>query len=679
MSTKISNMAATGNQICIFEEIFEDTKANEMVCMVTFNELPQLLNQTRLQIARSHISLLISIMNRNSGESLEQKIISNRPTLGIGASTSMEKQCNKDISLRLDLDNYYILKTLLTINWDDNVSNVGDIITNEIDDKMLSELDDKVVGELMHRLEKKYKALVFNYGQTPIVGFYKYNNTPYDLITCLTVKILTHPRLMERLDIIFKIRPIYISSINSINSINKQNILCINNDGKYQINKIIIHIQEFIEMMHLAFEDMGTPDMEMLEAELFLHCGISYDLMMESVLNFNKFQLIDMDAKKLLGFVPDKTITNTNTATNTLTKDIAKTLNNIKIFGIKYNDTNLSHDFDGGSNLLFHGSPMINWHSLLYNGPYVPNKSNKLIDNGAVYGIGIYLSPNSNTSIGFTGSKLVNKIIMVDGISIDKYGNDKVMMGIFQIKGNMSRYKKASSVYVCPDTDQLCLKYLIYGDSNSIQKINVYLDKFIKYGAETIVKDIKQKQGMRGAKRLMGEIKQMTARDGKLYDDGLKFNFKLVGDSINIWNITLPMEDNFKDSDYEPNSNNQPDIYKDAKKYKVANLEIEITFPDNYPFAPPFVRIVSPRFKFMTGHITSGGSVCTELLTHGGWVATTCVISLILMLKQNMYNGKARIDDTKLGQVYGYQEATAAYNRMLTNHPEWQAKPTSRR
>jgi len=34
---------------------------------------------------------------------------------------------------------------------------------------------------------------------------------------------------------------------------------------------------------------------------------------------------------------------------------------------------------------------------------------------------------------------------------------------------------------------------------------------------------------------------------------------------------------------------------------------------------PPFVRIIRPRFRFLTGHITVGGSICLQVLTVSGW------------------------------------------------------------
>lgn len=39
-------------------------------------------------------------------------------------------------------------------------------------------------------------------------------------------------------------------------------------------------------------------------------------------------------------------------------------------------------------------------------------------------------------------------------------------------------------------------------------------------------------------------------------------------------------------------------------------------FPPNFPFAPPFIRVIRPRFMFRTGHVTIGGSICTEMLTN---------------------------------------------------------------
>lgn len=66
-------------------------------------------------------------------------------------------------------------------------------------------------------------------------------------------------------------------------------------------------------------------------------------------------------------------------------------------------------------------------------------------------------------------------------------------------------------------------------------------------------------------------------------------------------------------------------------------IEMEMQFPKEYPMFPPFVRVIRPRFKFLTGknhdfvtdsnkhmishkgHVTIGGSICMEMLTRSGW------------------------------------------------------------
>jgi hypothetical protein len=49
------------------------------------------------------------------------------------------------------------------------------------------------------------------------------------------------------------------------------------------------------------------------------------------------------------------------------------------------------------------------------------------------------------------------------------------------------------------------------------------------------------------------------------------------------------------------------------------HITLRVAFPPNYPFAPPYVRVIKPRFQFRTGHVTIGGSICMEMLTNMGW------------------------------------------------------------
>ena len=50
------------------------------------------------------------------------------------------------------------------------------------------------------------------------------------------------------------------------------------------------------------------------------------------------------------------------------------------------------------------------------------------------------------------------------------------------------------------------------------------------------------------------------------------------------------------------------------KKRGIEFIKLAITFPKGYPFDPPFIRVVEPRFAFHSGHVTIGGSICAEYL-----------------------------------------------------------------
>lgn len=93
----------------------------------------------------------------------------------------------------------------------------------------------------------------------------------------------------------------------------------------------------------------------------------------------------------------------------------------------------------------------------------------------------------------------------------------------------------------------------------------------------------------------------------------------------------------------------------------------EIWFGKNYPRTPPFVRVVSPRLEFHTGHITVGGSVCTELLTISGWRPELSGENLILFLHQLLIDGGARVDFVNRSP-YSFHEARDAYVRVAKHH-----------
>ncbi len=60
----------------------------------------------------------------------------------------------------------------------------------------------------------------------------------------------------------------------------------------------------------------------------------------------------------------------------------------------------------------------------------------------------------------------------------------------------------------------------------------------------------------------------------------------------------------------------------------------------DYPAQPFFLRVVTPRCVWYTGHVTAGGSICIEALTlsggPNGWTSALCVESVLTLVITNM-------------------------------------------
>ena len=51
-----------------------------------------------------------------------------------------------------------------------------------------------------------------------------------------------------------------------------------------------------------------------------------------------------------------------------------------------------------------------------------------------------------------------------------------------------------------------------------------------------------------------------------------------------------------------------------------------------------------PRFKYQTGHVTVGGSICMESLTPSGWSSARSIESYMVEILSLLNVGEARID-----------------------------------
>ncbi|KAK4240257.1 hypothetical protein C8A03DRAFT_13387 [Achaetomium macrosporum] len=120
-------------------------------------------------------------------------------------------------------------------------------------------------------------------------------------------------------------------------------------------------------------------------------------------------------------------------------------------------------------------------------------------------------------------------------------------------------------------------------------------------------------------------------------------------------------------------------LAQDMKSAGITSVVLELRFGPDFPFSPPFVRVVRPRFlSFMAGgggHVTAGGAMCMELLTSTGWSPANSMESVFLQVRMALCNLEprpARLDPAvRSGQNlgdYAVGEAIDAYIRAANAH-----------
>jgi len=108
-------------------------------------------------------------------------------------------------------------------------------------------------------------------------------------------------------------------------------------------------------------------------------------------------------------------------------------------------------------------------------------------------------------------------------------------------------------------------------------------------------------------------------------------------------------------------------LANDLKRVPGGRIILSVRFPSAYPSLPPYIRVIRPRFAFRTGHVTIGGSICTEMLTNQGWTPTMTMESVLLGIRTNMLVGGARLD-LRMTADYSEHEARMAFDRMVREH-----------
>ncbi|KAM0718941.1 hypothetical protein Q7P37_006013 [Cladosporium fusiforme] len=117
----------------------------------------------------------------------------------------------------------------------------------------------------------------------------------------------------------------------------------------------------------------------------------------------------------------------------------------------------------------------------------------------------------------------------------------------------------------------------------------------------------------------------------------------------------------------------------DMKKTGTTSIVLEIRFGPDFPFSPPYIRVIRPRFLPFTmgggGHVVIGGAMCMELLTNTGWSGIMSMESVLMQVRMAIASEPfARLEGkgAKLpaGRVhdYGVGEAAEGYIRACASH-----------
>jgi hypothetical protein len=362
-----------------------------------------------------------------------------------------------------------------------------------------------------------------------------------------------------------------------------------------------------------------------IECEMYMLSWIAYEVIRCALMNFNIYSLESIDSNSVIG------------------------KSGVSIYKVNYNNPAVCEKFDTlmsrVGHMGYHGSSIMNWYSIVYNGLFVAKGSH--VVNGASYGTGIYLSDSSRFSMGYS--------------TLNNGTAGNIILGVFQVDADISTFKKTSNIYVVPDERKICLRYLIYMKPSYSGGVCGCIDNYFISGE--MVKSVQKVDTVINnawSRRVMGEIRALHARDGIMGDDGLRY---LVNDcdSMNVIVLSL-CRDTFSDSL----------LGKDMDTMGIDYIKMEIRLPVAYPFEPPFIRVLSPKFAFRKGHVTIGGSICMDLLTKQRWVPSMSISKIMITIVQNMIVGDGRLEPGGKNYVYSLHEAQSAFTRMLATHSgEW--------
>lgn len=157
---------------------------------------------------------------------------------------------------------------------------------------------------------------------------------------------------------------------------------------------------------------------------------------------------------------------------------------------------------------------------------------------------------------------------------------------------------------------------------------------------------------------------------------------ELINDNLFEWHVRLFHVD--------PES----PLAQDMVELDVDHILVHLIFPDNFPFAPPFMRVVEPRIE--KGFVMEGGAICMELLTPRGlwtlllnlrrwkiirffphlsrlgWASAYTIEAILMQFAASLVKGQGRIcRKTKVNKEFSRKTAEEAFRSLVKTHDKY--------
>uniref|UniRef100_A0A224XH97 E2 ubiquitin-conjugating enzyme n=1 Tax=Panstrongylus lignarius TaxID=156445 RepID=A0A224XH97_9HEMI len=137
------------------------------------------------------------------------------------------------------------------------------------------------------------------------------------------------------------------------------------------------------------------------------------------------------------------------------------------------------------------------------------------------------------------------------------------------------------------------------------------------------------------------------------------FTVELINDNLYDWHVRLYGIDA------------ESELAADMRQHSIEYISLQLTFPENFPFAPPFMRVVSPRIE--KGFVMEGGAICMELLTPRGWASAYTVEAIVMQFAASIVKGQGRISKKTKGsnKDFNRHSAEESFRSLVKTHDKY--------